>query len=205
MDSKERNKEDLKLIKEVLSGDDRAYGKLRDKYYRPIRIAVKKMVHDDDDAEDLVQETFIKVYHALDRFKDGYTFSSWIYRIASNTCIDFLRKKRFQFVSISRPINSGSEDEVYLDLEDKDPTIDFQMLSEERKTALYEAITELPEKYQYILKLRHEDDLDYKDIADKMRIPLGTVKAQLFRARKLLLDELKNSPVFNPEKEYYQF
>lgn len=200
VNTQERNAEDMKIIRDILDGNTRAFGKLRDRYYTLILIAVKKMIHNEEDAEDLVQETFIKVYHALDRFKEGYTFSSWIYRIASNTCIDFLRKKRFPMVSISNPYPT-SDDDMYLDIEDKVPTADIQMLTDERRDALNNAIASLPEKYRYIISLRHENNMDYKDIADKLRMPLGTVKAQLFRARKLLFEELKQNPVFQSEAE----
>lgn len=201
MDKNERNIRDVELIHEVLAGNDNAFAELRDSYYHQIKIAVKKMISDDDDAEDLVQDTFIKVYHALDRFKEGYTFSSWIYRIASNTCIDFLRKKRFQHISISRPMPTGGEDDMYLEIEDRDPVADSSLVAQERKAALEDAVRNLPEKYRYIINLRHECDMDYKDIADKLQMPLGTVKARLFRARKLLLEELRKFPAFNSDFE----
>ena len=107
--------DDYELIRRVLAGETNLYGELQNRYKYQIKALIKKMIADRDDVEDLAQETFIKAYGALSRFQEGYTFSSWLYRIASNTCIDFLRKRRFPTISVSRPI-STENDEVYIDI-----------------------------------------------------------------------------------------
>jgi RNA polymerase sigma-70 factor (ECF subfamily) len=187
----ESKNEDFEAIRQVLAGDNSAYELLQKKYKNLIYSLIKKMIKNDSDVEDLVQETFIKAYKALDRFKFNYSFSAWIYRIASNNTIDFLRKRRFDTFSIDKPIGDA-EDENYYEIEDNTYSPDAALISEQKADIIRDAIDTLPENYREIIILRHEEELDYKAIADKLNLPLGTVKAHLFRARKLLYDELKD-------------
>ena len=182
--------EDFEAIRRVLEGDNSAFRLLQKKYKRIISSLIRRMIKNEDDVDDLTQETFIKAYNALPSFKFCYSFSSWIYKIASNTCIDFLRKKRFKTVSLDQPIGDP-EEENFLEIEDSSYIPDIRVLSEERKKALVDAIEKLPENYRIIIKLRHEEELDYSEISIRLNIPLGTVKAHLFRARKILYDSLK--------------
>lgn len=182
------NEEDFEAIRKVLDGDKSAFTFIQNKYKSRIKSLVRRMIKDPDDVDDLTQEAFIKAYNALDTFQFAYNFSAWIYRIASNSCIDFLRKKRFNTISINQSI--GGEDDLYIDIPSNDMTPDVKMISKERKKILNKAINELPENYRVIIQLRHHEEMDYKEIADKLDIPLGTVKAHLFRARKLLYDAL---------------
>lgn len=188
LDSKE---EDFEAIKRVLDGDNTAYEFLQKKYKNLIYSLVKKMIKNDSDVEDLVQETFIKAYKALDKFKFNYSFSAWIYRIASNNTIDFLRKRRFDTFSIDKPIGNA-EDENYFEIEDNSYSPDLGLMNEQKSDIIRDAIDTLPENYREIIILRHEEELDYKAIAEQLDLPLGTVKAHLFRARKLLYEELKD-------------
>lgn len=183
--------EDFEAIRRVLDGDNTAYEFLQKKYKNLIYSLVKKMIKNDSDVEDLVQETFIKAYKALDKFKFNYSFSAWIYRIASNNTIDFLRKRRFDTFSIDKPIGN-SEDENYFEIEDNSYSPDSDLISEQKADIIKAAIDTLPENYREIIILRHEEELDYKAIAEQLDLPLGTVKAHLFRARKLLYEELKD-------------
>lgn len=187
---KEQNEEDIRIIKSILEGDTRQYDLLQKKYRLLISSLIRKMIRDEDDIDDLVQDSFIKAYNALDKFQHEYSFSSWLYRIASNTCIDFLRKKRFATISIENPVYSQDDDGA-MDIADKSFEADLSVLGEERRKALLEAIADLPENYREIIELRHEQELDYKEISDRLEMPLGTVKAHLFRARKMLLTKLK--------------
>lgn len=184
--------EDFETIKRILDGDTNAFGLLQKKYKSIIASLIRKMIKDEDDVDDLVQETFIKSYKAIDRYNPEFTFSAWIYRIASNTCIDFLRKKRFNIVSLDKPIGVGDEDDsLYIEIEDDSYQPDVEFINKERSMALQNAVDSLPPKYKLIIKMRHEEELDYNEISDKLDMPLGTVKAHLFRARKLLLEELR--------------
>lgn len=191
--SVESKQEDYEIVKNVLGGNKDAFSRLQNKYQKIIASLIRRMVQDEDDIDDLTQEAFIKAYNALDRFQFSYTFSSWLFKIASNNCIDFLRKKRFQTVSINQPIGDR-EDGLFIEIEDRENIPDLSVLSQERKKALNEAINSLPENYRKIIKLRHEEELDYKEISKLTGQPLGTVKAHLFRARKMMLDKLKKNP-----------
>lgn len=186
----EQNEEDNRIIREILAGKTVKYDILQKRYRLLISSLIRKMIKNEDDIDDLVQESFIKAFNALDKFQEGYSFSSWLYRIASNTCIDFLRKKRFSTISIDNP-GYTEEDDASIDIKDESYEADLEVLANERKKALFEAIAELPENYREIIELRHEQELDYKDISDRLDMPLGTVKAHLFRARKMLLTKLK--------------
>ena len=189
--TKENNhEEDFQAIRKVLDGDNSAYEFLQNKYSRIVAALIRKMVRNEDDVEDLTQESFIKAYRALASFQFGYSFSAWLYRIASNTCIDFLRKKRFKTISLSQPLDN-SEDEHYFEIKDTSYQPDKTVLNDEKIKILKEAINSLPENYRVIVKLRHEEELDYKEISEKLDLPLGTVKAHLFRARKMMLAKLK--------------
>lgn len=191
-DSNSSQLEDLNHIKRILDGDSNAFGKLQNKYKPIIASLIRKMIKDEDDVDDLVQETFIKSYKAIDRYNPDFNFSAWIYRIASNTCIDFLRKKRFNIVSLDKPIGASEDDDgFFIEIEDDSYQPDIEVINKERSAALFNAIENLPTKYKLIIKLRHEEEMDYNEISQKLDIPLGTVKAHLFRARKLLLDELR--------------
>ncbi len=187
--SDQNKQEDFEIVSKILAGDTSLFVILEKKYKRIIVALIRKMIHNEDDVQDLTQETFIKAYNALSKFRFGYTFSSWLYKIASNSCIDFMRKKRFQTVPLytQRP----GEEEQELEIPDNYYNPDVTVLAEERKQVLMNAIEQLPENYKMIIRLRHDEDLDYSDIALKLNIPLGTVKAHLFRARKILLEQLK--------------
>ncbi len=187
-----KNIDDFEIIRRILAGEQELYGVLQKRYKSVITTLIRKMIKDEDDVQDLVQETFIKAYNALERFQFGYSFSSWIYRIASNNCIDFMRKRRFATVSIDQPLSGNSEDEYTFEIKDETYLADSTMLSKEKSQILVSAIDSLPENYRQIIFLRHTEELDYQEIANKLEIPLGTVKAHLFRARKLLYDKLKD-------------
>jgi RNA polymerase sigma-70 factor, ECF subfamily len=185
-----QNEEDFSAIRKTLAGDGDAFAFLQNKYKVRISALIRRMIQNPDDVEDLAQETFIKAYKALPRFQFSYTFSAWIYRIASNNTIDFLRKKRFQMVSIDQPF--GEDGDQYIDIKDESLTPEIELISLERKQILEKAISDLPENYRVIVRLRHAEELEYSEISDKLKIPLGTVKAHLFRARKLLYEALKD-------------
>jgi RNA polymerase sigma factor (sigma-70 family) len=189
--------EELIVIKKILAGDSASFKYLQKKYKKIIVALIRKMIRNEDDVDDLTQETFIKAYNALPTFQLGFSFSAWLYRIASNTCIDFLRKKRFPTISLSQPI-SDSDDDLFFEIEDDSYVPDVEMMNDERKKILEHAINELPQNYREIIRLRHEEELDYIEISQKLDLPLGTVKAHLFRARKILLVSLKkHSHIFN--------
>ena len=143
------------------------------------------MVHNSADAEDLTQETFIKIYNNLASYNPVYPFSSWILKISSNTCIDFLRKKRIDTIPLEKQ-DDDNENDIYLQIPDTTSVPDKNLINKEKIQNINKLVNMLPEIYQHIIRLRFEDDLSYSEISETLNIPLGTVKTLIFRARKML-------------------
>ena len=196
IDPKEQRKlesraEDSSLIQKALSGDDRAYKRLMHKYHDAIFNFIFKMVHDRQQVEDLTQEAFIKAFSSLQNFNDEYAFSTWLYKIATNNSIDFIRKRKLQVYSIDKPIESKESDYAF-ELPDDSYEADRDLISSQRTKLLNEAIAKLPEKYKKVIRLRHVEEKSYEEIAKSLRLPIGTVKAHIFRAREVLYRSLRD-------------
>jgi RNA polymerase sigma-70 factor (ECF subfamily) len=181
--------EDDKLVSEALSGREDSYKKLVDKYDRPIFFHIRKMIREKEMVEDLVQEVFIKAFKNLESYSNEYAFSTWLYRIATNHTIDYLRKKKLQTFSINDPIKTKDGD-MEVQLPDTTYATDNPVMKKERKAIVQHAISNLPEKYRVVIQMRHMDELSYQEISDELDLPLGTVKAHIFRARELLYKAL---------------
>ncbi len=188
---KQSRVEDADLIERAVAGNQQAFTQLRQKYYPTIAGLIRRMMRNSDDVEDLVQETFVKAFNAIATFNHEYAFSTWLYRIASNHCIDFLRKKRLKTFSIDQPIETH-DGEIQYEISDSTWLPDTDIHNKEKTSLLNAAIQELPEKYRVVIELRHGEELDYQEIANQLGLPLGTVKAHLFRAREMLYKKLKN-------------
>ncbi len=182
--------EDERIIREVLAGNVNAFSVLEKKYRRIVNFLIRKMVRNDEDVADLTQDVFFKAYNGLKSFQFEYQFSKWLYKIASNRCIDHLRRKRFQMYSLDQPITTRDGGELAMDPPDAGPVADSILLAKERAEMLRAALETLPDKYRTVIRMRHEEELEYQEIAAKLGHPLGTVKAHLFRARKLLYKRL---------------
>jgi len=183
--------DDLGLVKKAKEGDNKAFEKLLKKYRKSVYYMLLKMVNNTDDAEDLTQEAFAKAFNSLGRFDPKYAFSTWLFRIATNNCIDFIRKKRVSTVSIDSPYETDDGDSITFDIRDNDFNPDDLMLRKQRREYLQIAVDKLPDKYKQLVDLRYFQEMSYEEVADFLQLPLGTVKAQLFRARELLAEELK--------------
>lgn len=183
---------DFKLIDEATQGSEKAYTELMRRYRKSVYHTLLKMVKNPDDAEDLTIEAFAKAFKNLPKFKKDYTFSTWLFRIATNNCIDFIRKKKLETLSINNTINSDSGDSMTIEI--KDDKLDPQEETiREQKIDLIRAIVKLlPRKYQRLVNMRYFDELSYEEIAERLDAPLGTVKAQLHRARELLYDLVRD-------------
>ena len=149
-----------------------------------------RVVRSSEDAEDLVQETFVKVFRALDRYDPERPFSAWIFTIASRLAIDHFRRRRVKTVSlnVSEP---GSTEERTMDVEDPGLKPDEITSHAEEESATSKLIDGLPEHYRIVVLLRHQQDLSYEEIAEALNLPLGTVKARIHRARALLKDRIQ--------------
>jgi RNA polymerase sigma factor (sigma-70 family) len=187
----ESREEDSLLIKRALDGDQKAFRKLRLKYHDAIFKLINRMIHNREEVEDLTQEAFIKAFTSLDRFNEEYAFSTWLYKIATNNSIDHLRKKKLQTFSINKPIESDESDYSF-ELPDTELVPDQELIASQRKKMLDDAMNALPAKYRQVILMRHVDEKDYQEIAKTLKLPLGTIKAHIFRARELLYKQLRD-------------
>ena len=150
-----------------------------------------RMVRNPQEAEDLTQEAFIKAFGALQSFNEEYAFSTWLMKIASNNCIDFLRKKKLRTQSIDEPVKYKDES-LQFELPDHEPTPERKMLNTERSRMINDAIEALPKRYREVIVLRHKEEKSYEEIAELLHLPLGTVKARIFRAREMLNKSIRD-------------
>jgi RNA polymerase sigma-70 factor, ECF subfamily len=185
--------EDLLLIERCKRGDQTAYALLMRKYQNSVYNLCRKMVRNPEEARDLSQEAFVKTFATLERYNPVYAFSSWLYKITANLCIDHIRKQRMKLLSLDEPVTS---DEGTIGREIQDPGQRPDEVSErsEMRAAIQAAIDRLPEHYREILMLRHQQQLSYEEIARELSIPLGTVKARIHRAREGLKEILRSYP-----------
>lgn len=184
--------EDFKLIDMAVDGDEQAYAKLLARYKRPVYHMILKMVRNVDDSEDLTIESFAKAFKSLHRFKKDYTFSTWLFRIATNNTIDFIRKKRLNTMSISNTYTDDDGQSVSIEVEDGSLNPQEEAIKAQKIELIQLFVTMLPAKYQKLVRLRYYNELSYEEIAQELEAPLGTVKAQLHRARELMYDLVKN-------------
>jgi RNA polymerase sigma-70 factor (ECF subfamily) len=182
--------EDDKFVKRAIKGDQDAYKELMDKYQKPLYFHVLKMVRNHEQVEDLVQEAFMKAFNNLNSYNTNYAFSTWLYRITTNHTIDYLRKKKLNTTSINDPVKTR-DGEMEIQISDEAET-DRDIIRKERKKIIHNAIDNLPKKYRRVIEMRHLQELSYQEIAEQLDLPLGTVKAHIFRAREMLYKELKD-------------
>jgi RNA polymerase sigma factor (sigma-70 family) len=179
------------LIQKALENDQQAYAEIVSRFRNQIFNFVLGMVKDRAEAEDLTQESFIKAFRALATFNSEYAFSTWLYKIAANNCIDHFRKKRLVTYSLDAPINA-KDGELKRDFPDKQQGPEGGLISKEKSVQIQQAIDSLPEKYRIAIMLRHKQDKSYEEIAEELDIPLGTVKVRIFRAREMLKLKLRD-------------
>lgn len=182
--------EDFATIRKALAGQQAAYDKLMAKYHDAIHNLIYRMVRNKEEVEDLTQEAFIKAFASLRSFNEEYAFSTWLYKIATNNCIDYIRKKKLETFSIDKPIES-KDSEVTFEVPDTSYQPDKEIIAEQRKELVEEAINSLPEKYRRVIILRHHQEKNYEEIAKILKLPIGTVKAHIFRAREMLYRYLR--------------
>ncbi len=185
------SEQDRLLVEAALAGRQSAYQEIVDKYRGALTRHIQRMVRATDEIDDLVQECFIKAFSALDSYSTDYAFSTWLYKIATNHTIDFLRRKRLATFSIDRPIQT-KDGEVDYELPDTTYRPDRHIVEDQRKELIQAAIDSLPEKYHRVIVMRHQQEKSYEEIAAELDLPLGTVKAHIFRARALLYKYLKD-------------
>lgn len=186
-----RAQEDLELVDLAKKGDQVAFGKLMDRYRDSIFFMVLKMVHNRDDAEDLTLEAFGKAFNSISNYSADFAFSTWLFKIATNNSIDFIRKKKLQTTSLDQTTSTEDGEVTPIAVRDHSANPEESMVKEQRAAKIRAAIEQLSPKYRALIELRYLDELAYEEIAEKLDIPLGTVKAQLFRAKDMLYNILK--------------
>lgn len=179
---------DDELVGRILAGEEDLFELLVRRYQARVLAHVARMVGNRDDALDLSQEIFLKVFGALDRYNPAYKFSTWLFRIAGNAAIDHLRKRRPRTVPLEIQDSDGKMSSVEYKSHDLDPYGELRNL--ERGGAIARAISALPAEFRELITLRHFGGLSYEEIADFKQMPLGTVKNKLFRARAVLKERL---------------
>lgn len=182
---------DHDLLAAIRDGDEAAFQEIVRRYRNPITNFVCRMLDDYERSVELAQETFIRVYTSAERYKASYSFSTYIYRIASNLAISELRqRKRRKLVSLLSPFSTNDGELVEIDPPDKCPLPDESLIEDERRRAVARAIGSLPHKYRAAILLRDIEGLSYDRIAEVLNLSEGTVKSRINRARNLLKEKL---------------
>jgi RNA polymerase sigma factor (sigma-70 family) len=185
---------DYNLIRAALDKDDqKAYAELMERYRDSVYFMLLKMVNNKDDAEDLTIEAFGKAFKRLNQYTPTYAFSTWLFKIASNNCIDFIRRKKMVIFSIDKKFENDEGGELNMDIKADSPNPEEHMVRKQKVKHMHDIVEKLKPRYRVLVELRYFDELSYEEIAEKLDLPLGTVKAQLFRAREFLANILKNS------------
>jgi RNA polymerase sigma-70 factor (ECF subfamily) len=185
---------DYKLIRLALdNADQKAYAELMGRYRDSVYFMLLKMVNNKDDADDLTIEAFGKAFKRLSQYTPTYAFSTWLFKIASNNCIDFIRRKKMNTFSIDKTIENDEGGEMSMNIKADGLNPEEHMVKKQKVKLMREVVEKLKPRYRVLVEMRYFDELSYEEISDKLELPLGTVKAQLFRAREFLANIMKNS------------
>ena len=182
-----KGERDLKLINRAIeTGDPKAYAELMKLYRDPLYFMIYEKISDQDVAKDLTIESLGKAFKKLHLYKPDFTFSTWLFTVARNHCIDYLRKKKLPTFSIDKlTVNDdGRKSNFYL--ESKDPNPEQILMKKQRVKILRRIVDQLKPKYRDLVKLRYFKEYSYEEVAAELDLPLGTVKAQLYRSREQL-------------------
>ena len=179
------------LVKQALDGDQKAYRILFENHKQAIYHIIVKIVRNNEEAQDLVQETFIKAFSSLKSYNPTYRFTTWLYKIAANSSIDHIRKRKLQTFSLDQPVDT-KDGQLSVEVPDMSYHPERDLSAKSQNLSISEAIESLPEKYRQVIVKRHQEDKSYEEIAEYLGVPVGTVKARIFRARELLKKKLKS-------------
>ena len=180
--------QDRDLVRRCLKNDQEAFRELLGRYERPVFGIVRRMIRDEEDARDLAQEAFVRAFKNLKQFDQTRKFSSWLFRIANNLCIDHYRRRKLDTVPLTRHVD-GEEEETW-DLPDPTSSPAESYSDRERSRRLLASVESLPPVYRMVILLRHQQGLAYDEIAEVTELPLGTIKARIHRAHRLLKEKL---------------
>jgi RNA polymerase sigma factor (sigma-70 family) len=187
----EKAQYDYELVLHAMDGDQRAYADLLGRYRDAIYFMLLKMVNNASDAEDLTIEAFGKAFKNINQYTPNYAFSTWLFKIATNNCIDFIRKKKLNNVSLDQGVNHEDSVPMTIPTDTLDP--EENLINQQKVVLLRSVVAKLKPRYRKLIELRYFHEFSYEEISEELELPIGTVKAQLFRARELLYNILKNS------------
>lgn len=193
----DKAQKDIDLVENAQKGDQRAYGELLAKYRDAIYFMLLKMVNDPVDAEDLTIEAFGKAFKNIDQYTPNFAFSTWLFKIASNNAIDHIRKRRGSTISLDQTVDEEDSLSPSSLIQSDSPDPESNMINDQKIKMMRSVVTKLKPRYRKLIELRYFEEYSYEEISENLNIPLGTVKAQLFRARDLLLNILKNTDAKN--------
>lgn len=182
----------LLVTRAVEKHDQAAYAELLDRYKESVYFLLLKMVNNKDDAEDLTIEAFGKAFKNITQYTPNYAFSTWLFRIATNNCIDFIRKKRTVTLSLDRTFSNGEGSEMTMDVRSETPDPEETMIRKQKNVLMRSLVDKLKPRYRTLIELRYFQELSYEEIAERLDLPLGTVKAQLFRSREFLYNIVRH-------------
>ena len=186
-----RAQEDYELVQRAITGDQQAYAILMNRYRNSIFHMMLKMVNNREDADDLTLEAFGKAFNKLPSYAPRYAFSTWLFKIAINNCIDYIRKKRLHLLSIDDPIEPNGSHDFSSNIRSEALDPEERFIRQQRVKLMRRMLGKLSIKYRLMIELRFFEELSYDEIAKELDIPLGTVKAQLFRAKEILFNLLQ--------------
>lgn len=189
----DKGQKDLAVVNRAKEGDQAAFTELLERYREPVYYMLLKMVKNNDDADDLTMEAFGKAFNRIHQYSPDYSFSTWLFKIATNNCIDFIRKKRVYLTSLDHSYTN--EDGVGVNIEVDSGELDPEevFMRQQKVKTMQNVVEKLKPHYRDLVVKRYFEELSYDEIATELNLPLGTVKAQLFRARDLLANILRNT------------
>jgi len=188
----DKAKQDLALVEQAKNGNEKAYASLLNRYRDSIYFMLLKMVNNASDAEDLTIEAFGKAFRNIESYTPNFAFSTWLFKIATNNCIDFIRKKQ----ASPSIIDTGQEDDnesFTINIQSDTPDPEEALIHSQKIAALRDIVSQLKPRYRTLIELRFFKEYSYEEIAEEMKLPIGTVKAQLFRAKTLLYNILNKT------------
>ena len=190
----EKAQKDYELVLRATNNkDQQAFSDLMDKYKDPIYYMLLKMVNNNDDAEDLTLEAFGKAFNRLNQYTPNFAFSTWLFKIATNNCIDFLRKKKKNVMSVDNRVSNNDGEEYMFEIKSDGMTPEQIAMNEQKIQLMRQYVKKLKPRYEILVEMRYFKEMSYEEISTELDLPLGTVKAQLFRAREFLYNIMKHS------------
>lgn len=190
----EKAQKDYELVlRATKNKDQQAFSDLMDKYKDPIYYMLLKMVNNNDDAEDLTLEAFGKAFNRLNQYTPNFAFSTWLFKIATNNCIDFLRKKKKNVMSIDNRVSNNDGEEYMFEIKSDGMSPEQIAMNEQKIQLMRQYVKKLKPRYEILVEMRYFKEMSYEEISIELNLPLGTVKAQLFRAREFLYNIMKHS------------